>query len=272
MLPVNVWFGFGVDVPEGPIEGLLLLHPLDLLVIDAAWLRKIGADKPVRRTAIQITEDHPRVEYGAFAWSYKAGKPPLLQKQIVFGTPAVLCCDGRCDKAWGISGRPKRYLSEDNEDDHIYLKDIVLGTAPDPSHTVTFSEGGHMKPSASRLRKGDDERLNKWCARQCERSAIVRKGEPLHAPNLEAPQPNIPLRYRVLRKLRGPESPTDPFQHWLRRQPEFDGWSVEKFEYVWEELVKAFQERESKSTLTSLFQGATELKADPKEERADSEG
>lgn len=119
----------------------------------------------------------------------------------------VLECDGRCDKAWGINGRPKLFYGEEEEkkgdekprplkkgeeprdvDDYVYVRDSELGLAPGPGETVGLSEGTHMKPSGTPLGEGDGERMNKWCARECERSGW---GE---TPDLERPQPNYRRR------------------------------------------------------------------------------
>lgn len=77
------------------------------------------------------------------------------------GHPMALGCDARCDKAWGISNRPQVQLSDD-DDDIAYLADDEVGTAPTDPGTY---EGGHAKP------RTPEDRLNKWCARECERSA-----------------------------------------------------------------------------------------------------
>ena len=77
-------------------------------------------------------------------------------------TPALVC-DAKCHKAWGINHRPTRRLGED-EDDVEYLADSELGDAPEDPGTY---EGGQAKPAYT------SERLNKWCARECERSVIV---------------------------------------------------------------------------------------------------
>lgn len=107
----------------------------------------------------------------------------MIHKNIVyFGKPCVLACDAQCHKAWGINNRPRVYLEDDtltvypndnqhypddetiNPDDHASLADHELGDAPlDPG---TY-EGGEGKPQS------DDELLNKWCARECERSDIA---------------------------------------------------------------------------------------------------
>ena len=90
----------------------------------------------------------------------------MIIKQITFfGEPCSLACDARCDKSFGINGRPKKSLSE-NPDDYEYLSDDEIGVAPvDPG---TY-EGECAKPI------NESERLNKWCARECERSVIVSK-------------------------------------------------------------------------------------------------
>jgi len=84
----------------------------------------------------------------------------MIAKAIIWsGAPVILVCDGKCNKAWG-NLRPKTYLSED-PDDVIYASDGELGEAPEDPGTY---EGGQGKQPRS---------LNKWCARQCERSTIV---------------------------------------------------------------------------------------------------
>lgn len=124
-----------------------------------------------------------------------------IQKDILyFGHECTLACDAKCWKAWGINNRPKLYRtvygtfepltfeqSENeaicpNPDDSVHLADDELGNAPvDPG---TY-EGGQAKPY------DDDERLNKWCARECERSVIVDRGKPIVLPNYSQRQYNI---------------------------------------------------------------------------------
>ena len=42
-----------------------------------------------------------------------------MQKLITYcGKKAILVCDGKCEKAWGVSSRPKIQLSEIDEDDY----------------------------------------------------------------------------------------------------------------------------------------------------------
>ena len=84
-------------------------------------------------------------------------------KTIQFmGRAMLMGCDGNCGKAWGISQRPKAELSDD-PDDVAYLADGELGEAP--FHPGTY-EGGCTKP------RGPDG-MNKWCARECERSDMA---------------------------------------------------------------------------------------------------
>lgn len=117
----------------------------------------------------------------------------MLTKRITyFGQPAVIACDGRCDKAWGINGRPKKQLSKD-EDDYVFKGDEELGTAPKPGKTRVLSEGGDCKPSDVPLI--DPEEMNKWCVRECERCYLSPPGkskEPIVLPDMKNPKPNIP--------------------------------------------------------------------------------
>jgi hypothetical protein len=85
----------------------------------------------------------------------------LIKPIMYFGQLCLLVCDGRCSKAWGINSRPCRQLS-DNPDDYESLADDELGEAPADPGTY---EAGHAKP----VHPG--ERLNRWCARECERGA-----------------------------------------------------------------------------------------------------
>jgi hypothetical protein len=78
----------------------------------------------------------------------------------------TLACDARCTKAWGINNRPRVRLSED-PDDYAFLSDDELDVAPEDPGTY---EGRDAKPQIP------SERLNKWCARECERSIML---EPL---------------------------------------------------------------------------------------------
>lgn len=89
-----------------------------------------------------------------------------MQKHITYcSRKAILYCDGNCDKAWGKSSRPKIQLDENDIDDYYFLADSELDIAPEDPRTY---EGFEMvgKP------KNEADKLNKWCARECERSSI----------------------------------------------------------------------------------------------------
>lgn len=110
----------------------------------------------------------------------------MIQKEITyFGQKAVIACDEKCEKAWGINKRQKIQLDENNEDDYAYLSDGELGIAPvDPG---TY-EGGHAKPVDG------EEKLNKWCCRECERcylSAPGKNNEPIVLPDFSSRHYNI---------------------------------------------------------------------------------
>lgn len=98
----------------------------------------------------------------------------MISKQIIyFGQPVILTCDAMCWKAWGINNRPSVQLSDD-PDDFEYLADDELGEAPTNPGTY---EGQDAKPTKLA------ERLNKWCARECERSKKVKPNEDYNLPS-----------------------------------------------------------------------------------------
>ena len=101
-----------------------------------------------------------------------------------FGQSVSIACDGKCHKAWGINNRPKIQLSDD-VDDYEYKSDLELGEAPlDPG---TY-EGGCAKPTCT------SQRLNKWCARECERSSMVGQGKFVRLDNFDYRLANIRKR------------------------------------------------------------------------------
>jgi hypothetical protein len=98
----------------------------------------------------------------------------MIQKNIVmFGATAVVACDANCSKAWGVVHRPRIELDPGDCDDVVFLSDSELGDAPADPGTY---EGYDAKPQAA------EDRLNKWCSRQCERSVTV---SPDHIPALK---------------------------------------------------------------------------------------
>jgi hypothetical protein len=96
----------------------------------------------------------------------------LVRVITYFGQPAALACDGNCAKAWGINNRPRIIIDED-EDDYIWLADDAVGIAPDDPGTYEGLEacGKPQEPA---------DRLNKWCARECERSVIGDRYQTLY--------------------------------------------------------------------------------------------
>jgi len=79
------------------------------------------------------------------------------------GQRASWRCDGQCNKAWGTHERP--YATADNSEGFEWLADSELGEAPEDPGTY---EGRDGKVPLS---------MNKWCVRECERSAW--NGDPL---------------------------------------------------------------------------------------------
>ncbi len=113
----------------------------------------------------------------------------MISRGIVFfGQPSKLACDARCHKAWGINTRPREVLSED-PDDYAFLADHELGEAPEDPGTY---EGGQGKP------KADGDRLNKWCARECERSVITAPGQGEVPPDYSGRHLNCPEKHKEL--------------------------------------------------------------------------
>ncbi len=144
----------------------------------------------------------------------------LIQKHITFfGQRCTLACDAKCHKAWGINNRPKVYLEDQtqtvrgfgypadhypqdmpedfDEDNYASLSDDELPDAPASSNGTPDDgaykglgtwEGGDGKPET------EGERLNKWCARECERS-IMPDGwidvDPSELPDFSVRQYNI---------------------------------------------------------------------------------
>lgn len=117
----------------------------------------------------------------------------ILRQRVRWGEGhpyETLACDGRCDQAWGINGRPREQFPDAaDEDDYYWLSDDELPTAP--ANTGVW-EGGHGKPSAEPLT--DASLMNKWCARECERSGIFPDGEPISLTDFSKRQPNYHSR------------------------------------------------------------------------------
>ena len=97
-----------------------------------------------------------------------------------YGKQLNIACDGCCDKAFGVSLRPKNMLSDDNEDDYEWLADSEVGIAPIDPRTY---EGGEAKPT--------NKKHNKWCLRECERSEIAEFPDIPLLPDFDKRIPNI---------------------------------------------------------------------------------
>lgn len=100
------------------------------------------------------------------------------------GRSMVLACDGKCSKAWGVSQRPNEQLGAD-DDDVAYLADGELGDAPTSPGTY---EDGCTKP------RGPDD-MNKWCARECERSDMASTVDSLSLHNWSQRFVNQPWKH-----------------------------------------------------------------------------
>ena len=113
----------------------------------------------------------------------------MPESQVIsFGQPMKVACDGNCQKAWGVSCRPKKQLSED-PDDYYYLFDGELDNAPTDPGTA---EGGEIKPLSALYFP------NKWCVRECERCYYSKLGEyrlPARLPNFFAHFYNQPWKH-----------------------------------------------------------------------------
>ena len=113
----------------------------------------------------------------------------MLEKEILyFREEARLVCDGKCNKAWGLD-RPAMWVDpnedpDEHPDNIVFLADDEL---PDAPVNPGDSEGGWYKPLQSGV-----EHMNKWCARACERSVIVKPGEAVILPDFSKRIYNIP--------------------------------------------------------------------------------
>jgi hypothetical protein len=110
------------------------------------------------------------------------GVTDLLAKRIRYcGFEAIVVCDGRCDKAWGISQRPvlTKYPDGAPKD---FVPDADLGTAPLLPGTAEGMDGPEIsrKPQP----RHPEHRLNKWCVRECERSTMLPDKPGFRAPGV----------------------------------------------------------------------------------------
>jgi hypothetical protein len=111
----------------------------------------------------------------------------MLMKLVLYsGKPMAVMCDAKCEKAFGINGRPQTQFDPDDEDDNAYLPDDQVGIAPDYPGTW---EGGEGKPLLP------EQRMNKWCVRECERSVSADMGEVVELPDFSKPVYNMPWKH-----------------------------------------------------------------------------
>ena len=111
------------------------------------------------------------------------GRTVLVRATYYHDGPSVVAC--RPAGARGRGGSPRRPLVvlSDSVDDFAWLSDEELGTAP--TYPGSF-EGADGKP----VDYDDPLRLNRWCARECERSVILRAG-PLVLPDFTRRVANV---------------------------------------------------------------------------------
>jgi hypothetical protein len=93
----------------------------------------------------------------------------MITKDIIFFSSAcTIACDAKCEKAWGINSRPKIKFDKNDPDDYAFLADNELDNAPADPGTYEGSDGKPQSP---------EERLNRWCCRECERCSMVDRGK-----------------------------------------------------------------------------------------------
>ncbi|MEM1062118.1 MAG: hypothetical protein AAGJ97_07315 [Planctomycetota bacterium] len=114
-------------------------------------------------------------------------KPFLVTLVMGYGEPDAIACDHNCQFAYGINARPKKQISDD-DDDYVYLTDQEAGPAPRDPGTY---EGGCGKPL-------HPDKHNKWCYRECERSvsAVMWKGATGH--DWDKPVFNQPWKHKAV--------------------------------------------------------------------------
>lgn len=111
----------------------------------------------------------------------------LLAKRIRYcGFEAIVVCDGKCDKAWGMSKRPVLTAYPDGSPKD-FAPDADLGTAPLLPGTSEGMDGPEMsrKPQPEH----PEHRLNKWCVRECERATMLPDKPGFRAPGVWGPLP-----------------------------------------------------------------------------------
>ncbi len=85
----------------------------------------------------------------------------IIKRITYFGKDTLLICDGDCHHAYGCNGGRFRGNDEGHTDEYMSAN---FGKSPKDPGTY---EGVERKG------KPINRRMNKWCARECERSTIV---------------------------------------------------------------------------------------------------
>lgn len=138
---------------------------------DAELKGWVAAARPLLDSALAKAHD---------ALMHPLGKPlaeqdGLLTRELSGGR--ILACDGKCHKAFSFDSRPRVQVGpESDPNDFAYLADDEVGEAP--------PDNG--RPQAP------EQRLGRWCYRECERSVIVQVGEPVALPDFSRRRYNIP--------------------------------------------------------------------------------
>jgi len=141
---------------------------------------KMSVDKWNNHMTGIIVENNEIDPFGEEEWDEK-DIDNIISNVTIYGYKQTAICDGVCEKAWGISNRPKIQLS-DNPDDYMFLgDDDIVEYAP--NYPRTF-EGGVGKPL--------DRNHNKWCYRECERCNLFKDGDKPYPKDLSKGIYNIP--------------------------------------------------------------------------------
>lgn len=108
-----------------------------------------------------------------------------------FYQPRVCACDLKCEKAFGVNGRPRIDFDPADPDDNAMLSDDELGEALRNPGTY---EGGHGKPM-------HPTEMNKWCIRECERSVMVDRGADIVLPDFSRRLYNQPWKHKEAKNV-----------------------------------------------------------------------
>lgn len=106
-------------------------------------------------------------------------QPTLFRRITYLSQTAFVGCDEHCEKAWGKHQRPSSL--DPNTETKFFLADTELGRAPlDPG----TEEGPDRKPTLP------NDKLNRWCVRECERSSMGPSLVDLRVPDFSQRTPS----------------------------------------------------------------------------------